>query len=412
VLVATDCLSEGVNLQEQFNAVVHYDLSWNPTRHEQREGRVDRFGQQSDVVRAVLIYGANNPVDGAVLEVILRKAKAIAARLGVPVPLPDDEHRLTEALLKAVLLRRRNRPDAHQGTFQFEDLPETQQIEVSWKNAEERASRAITKFAQRRLKPEDVEPEFSKAQEALGALDELTHFVMQACAHVGSEPDRNAKGVITVSLRGLDQTVRDRLGTAGIEGERLRIVPGEKAVGSASPMRRSHPLPTTLAETLLECTLDADGVHGGPAVLGRTGAWATAAVATRTVLLLTRLRIELSITQKGEEPVVSLVEEALPVAVVAGSDVSLTDAEATTLLRAESAGTLRDAVRAEQLTWLSSQQDRLQVVLGAVARRRAEELLADHRRVREASKARGTYSVRALEPVDVIGSWVLLPETR
>ena len=43
ILVATDCLSEGINLQEHFNAVIHYDLSWNPTRHEQREGRVDRF---------------------------------------------------------------------------------------------------------------------------------------------------------------------------------------------------------------------------------------------------------------------------------------------------------------------------------------------------------------------------------
>ena len=37
VLVATDCLSEGINLQDQFDAVMHYDLSWNPTRHEQRE---------------------------------------------------------------------------------------------------------------------------------------------------------------------------------------------------------------------------------------------------------------------------------------------------------------------------------------------------------------------------------------
>src|SRR5439155_16722606 len=77
LLVATDCLSEGVNLQEHFDAVVHYDLSWNPTRHEQREGRVDRFGQKRDVVRASLLYGANNPVDGAVLEVILRKAEKI-----------------------------------------------------------------------------------------------------------------------------------------------------------------------------------------------------------------------------------------------------------------------------------------------------------------------------------------------
>ena len=52
VLVATDCLSEGINLQEQLPAVLHYDLAWNPTRHEQREGRVDRFGQPQPDVRA------------------------------------------------------------------------------------------------------------------------------------------------------------------------------------------------------------------------------------------------------------------------------------------------------------------------------------------------------------------------
>ena len=37
ILVATDCLSEGINLQALFDAVVHYDLSWNPTRHQQRK---------------------------------------------------------------------------------------------------------------------------------------------------------------------------------------------------------------------------------------------------------------------------------------------------------------------------------------------------------------------------------------
>jgi superfamily II DNA/RNA helicase len=38
VLVATDCLSEGINLQDGFNAALHYDLPWNPNRLEQREG--------------------------------------------------------------------------------------------------------------------------------------------------------------------------------------------------------------------------------------------------------------------------------------------------------------------------------------------------------------------------------------
>lgn len=83
ILVATDCLSEGINLQALFDAVVHYDLSWNPTRHQQREGRVDRFGQRSPVVRSVTIFGDNSAIDGAVLQVILRKADAIRKATGI-----------------------------------------------------------------------------------------------------------------------------------------------------------------------------------------------------------------------------------------------------------------------------------------------------------------------------------------
>ena len=47
--------------------------------------------------------------------------------------------------------------------------------------------------------------------------------------------------------------------------------------------------------------------------------------------------------------------------------------------------------------------------LDAFAERRARALLADHRRVREAADARGSYSVKALLPPDVIGLFVLLP---
>jgi hypothetical protein len=47
--------------------------------------------------------------------------------------------------------------------------------------------------------------------------------------------------------------------------------------------------------------------------------------------------------------------------------------------------------------------------LEAFAERRAQALLADHRRVREAADARGSYSVEALLPPDVIGLFVLLP---
>src|SRR5690606_12493695 len=108
VLVATDCLSEGVNLQESFDAVLHYDLAWNPTRHEQREGRVDRFGQSRDVVRAVTLYGTDNQIDGLVLEILLRKHNAIRRATGVSVPVPDTSDNVMNAVLEGLLLRGRD----------------------------------------------------------------------------------------------------------------------------------------------------------------------------------------------------------------------------------------------------------------------------------------------------------------
>jgi hypothetical protein len=194
LLIATDCLSEGVNLQDHFDAVVHYDLSWNPTRHEQREGRVDRFGQKGEVkdpegrsiVRTTLLYGVNNPVDGAVLEVILRKAEKIRQELGVPVPLPDDGHTMSQALMKAVLLRKRDRDERRQRAFEFVELEEAKAIETRWRDAADKAKRNRAVFAQRRLKPEDVLPEWQKSLAALGGK-KTCNVLLDARLHVSVE---------------------------------------------------------------------------------------------------------------------------------------------------------------------------------------------------------------------------------
>ena len=43
VLIATDCMAEGIDLQYSANQIIHYELPWNPNRLEQRNGRVDRL---------------------------------------------------------------------------------------------------------------------------------------------------------------------------------------------------------------------------------------------------------------------------------------------------------------------------------------------------------------------------------
>jgi superfamily II DNA or RNA helicase len=54
-LIATDVASQGLNLQSRARWVVNLELPWNPTRLEQRAGRVDRIGQQQPVHVTVLL---------------------------------------------------------------------------------------------------------------------------------------------------------------------------------------------------------------------------------------------------------------------------------------------------------------------------------------------------------------------
>jgi superfamily II DNA/RNA helicase len=140
VLVCTDCLSEGINLQHSFNAVLHYDLAWNPTRHEQREGRVDRFGQPKREVRVITYYGTDNPIDGVILDVLIRKHKSIKSDLGVAVAVPGASDHIAEVLFEGALFREKTRGGARQLTLDFiEELePKKQTIHADWENVRDR----------------------------------------------------------------------------------------------------------------------------------------------------------------------------------------------------------------------------------------------------------------------------------
>jgi superfamily II DNA/RNA helicase len=153
LLVCTDCLSEGINLQDHFDAVVHYDLAWNPTRHEQREGRVDRYGQSRKTVRVLTYYGTDNAIDGVVLEVLLRKHKKIRGSLGISVPVPLDTEKVMSAILHAALLK-------GEGGQLALDLggAEEQELQTEWEAAAEREKRSRTLFASTRSGPRRSPP--------------------------------------------------------------------------------------------------------------------------------------------------------------------------------------------------------------------------------------------------------------
>ncbi|MBU3696782.1 MAG: DEAD/DEAH box helicase [Dechloromonas sp.] len=411
ILVATDCLSEGINLQNLFTAVVHYDLSWNPTRHEQREGRVDRFGQKAREVRTTMLYGQDNPVDGAVLQVILRKAESIRKELGVLVPMPDDEGKLTQALVGAVLLRKGTTASKMpQMGLDFGE-PEAA-IDTAWQSARDKASKNRTLFAQRRLKPEDVLPEWQKTLAVLGGEEDVERFVKRAAFQLGAPLEAaNKSGANHWKLHAgsLPGAVRERLEGEGLVGT-LRVDFHQPAATGAQFIHRTHPLVSVLADYLLESALECSAANEETLdALARAGAIFTEAVQVKTTLLLVRLRHQLTVTHRGESRLL-LCEETLTVGVPADETMPLLeDAAARALMAAEPARNMPPPLRDQHIQRSLDQLDTQQATLEALARKRAQLLLDDHRRVREAAQGRGEYRVTPSLPVDIMGVFVLIP---
>ncbi len=90
VVVATDVLSEGVNLQ-QARHIINYDLPWNPMRLVQRHGRIDRIGSSHSEVFLRCVMPDSRLDDLLGLEERLhRKIAQAAAAVGVDEVLPDQ----------------------------------------------------------------------------------------------------------------------------------------------------------------------------------------------------------------------------------------------------------------------------------------------------------------------------------
>lgn len=427
VLVATDCLSEGIDLQHTFDAVVHYDLCWNPTRHEQREGRVDRFGQARSSVRALMLHGAcedperRNPVDERVRSVILEKEKTIRKELGVSVPIPGNANTITQAVLSSIL-----GPVAQEQQLSFDlgfastatsQLELEAVIEAEWQSAKENARATRTIFAQRSLKPEEALREWDRTRESLGSSDAVERLVLNACRRlnlpIGALPAVGGWELDLTRLEDNRQALRERLRNHDLDGK-LRLSFRSPAREGSQLLSRSHPLVVELADFVAERALS--GLE--PELAARASVIRTKAVTKRTQLLVLRLRHQLHQerwTGKGYEPLPDLlVEECLTAQVNGDGLEQLEGTAALELLEAPASGNIDPGQRQQWLQEALAELDALQPALSALAQLRAQQAEDDHRRVREASLRAGEslrmrFRCEPSLPVDVIGLIVLLP---
>jgi superfamily II DNA or RNA helicase len=403
VLVCTDCLSEGINLQDHFDAVVHYDLAWNPTRHEQREGRVDRYGQSKKTVRVLTYYGTDNAIDGVVLEVLLRKHRKIRGSLGISVPVPLDTEKVMSAILHAALLR----GEGGQLTLDLA-RDDQEELETQWDAAAEREKVSRTLFAQHSIRPEEVGAELAQTRAAIGSGVDVESFVREVFAAQGAV--LSGKDPLTIGLREVPAALKDAIRhQRNMEEMKVRFeLPVPEGVLC---LHRTHPIVAGMAGHVLDSALDPVLAHG--AVARRSGVIRTREVTVRTTVILLRLRYHILTAAKAGAERALLAEDCRLVAFrgSAADPEWLTEAEGEGLLGAKPSSNVNAAQAGHFLGRLLEELPALTPAFDRCAHENAAQILAAHDRVREAVKAKGTrHRVEPKLPVDVLGAYVYLPE--
>lgn len=408
VLVCTDCLSEGINLQSDFDAVVHYDLCWNPTRHEQREGRVDRFGQKTTEVRVLTFYGRDNPIDGVILDVLLRKHKSIKSDLGVSVAVPGSSEEVAEALFEGALFRELTRGPAEQLGFDFGGAARSQKeaLHQQWENARDKEKASRSRFAQHALKPELVAAEMNAVRRALGSPADVEIFFRQAMTIAGVPINSARKGAVEVCVqekqtpRALRQALQQEAQFSGRFD--LPLQDGEIYLGRTSPVVEG------LAGWVLDQALDPAARDAAP-VAARCGLVRTRRVTVRTTLIVARFRYHLK--PRVSEDLTLLCEEIVPLAFhgTVQSPQWIEGDQAEALLSARPDANLNSTLVDQQLPLLLGGLPELQTALEKMAAQRASLQLEAHERVREALRAKAKVRIEPVLPVDILGAYLLLP---
>lgn len=417
VLIATDCLSEGVNLQHHFDAVVHYDLAWNPTRHDQREGRVDRYGQKRDQVRVITMFGEDNGIDGKVLEVLFAKHRQIKKDLGISVSVPDETASgVTDAVVEWLLLH--GRQGSQESLFELDSHQESfERIEREWSSAAEREKTSQSKYAQRSIHPEEVAREVAAVRAALGGADEVRDFALEALRDLDAlvRNPRDGSGDFTAQAGGAPAGLRDALAaTLGgrlIEEDREIPFRTTPAVGRGeAALVRTDPAIGAIASYVLDSALDAN--TPGPRPARRCGVVTTDAVTIRTTLLLVRYRFHLTLPSRtGERQLVAEDARLLAYEGMPSRARWLDDEAAAALLAARASANTHEQLARNQIGRALDGLPDLAGHLTEYGTSLAAELDASHRRVRKANEeiVRGL-KVVPQEPADVLGVYVYLPQ--
>lgn len=407
VLVATDCLSEGINLQEQFTAVMHYDLPWNPNRIEQREGRVDRFGQPHKTVKTVLLRGSDNPVDKFVLGVLIDKVKQIQGDIGVSINIGENNAAIMDAAVRRLILD----PDAiqiRQLSIDFgASAPEVREADKAMSEEleamKQRAARLRDIFAHNSVDQKLIEDELKEVDEAIGDVKSVESLVIQAIEYLGGSCTKEPNGYL-VQIKNLPPHLHAELGAKHSE---VRLSFKSPTSEGYQYLGRNHRFVEQLCQYLLARSLGDEGNREHH--VARTAVVFTDAVTTRTTLVQFRVRNVIKEVNSQHQ----VISEEMYLWGYAGSGaesrtLSYTDAKEL-LLGATAVANMSKEQMIERWDREAKVFKEKEPEFHALAVERAQHLVEAHGKFKKLVGGRRFEAMYPVLPPDVMGVYILVP---
>ncbi len=190
ILICTDAAREGINLQSQCHDLIHIDLPWNPSRLEQRNGRIDRKLQPSPTVNCRYFLYDQRPED-IVLDALVRKTERIHRQLGSAGQVL--EKRIADRLVRDGIAR----ADVAAIAERIRDEEADERVRDAVRDLDDEQDRRLARL---KRETEDLQKMLERARAQVGVSpEELMEVVGLALSRAGGDwSDRSEIGDVSV----------------------------------------------------------------------------------------------------------------------------------------------------------------------------------------------------------------------
>jgi len=295
ILIATDCISEGINLQHMANQLIHYELPWNPNRLEQRNGRIDRYGQKEPKVHIrTLVMG--DTLDAKILKVLIEKARQIKEDYGFSPPFFGDDTNVLDIIRDSGLVL----TPAQRTLINFAGDSEQVHLDPLEKTVIEKIQ-SESFYGQSEIELTEVRERLKESEAAMGSNEQLEVFIRKGLQMLGCRIEDNNDVHKTIKI-----TLSETMVVPGIPPviERATFDPRiALQLTGINQLNAGHPVVRRVIDLIRESVFE-----GGEIGYGRTASITTNAVSSVTLLYHFLVRFSV-----GQAPA-TIIEELLPVA--------------------------------------------------------------------------------------------------